>query len=233
MICNICGSGDFLDRRDRGAVQCAGCGSNERARLLWLMLEQNDLLRPGVRMLHIAPERAFAERLSRLLGDGYEPVDIDPAAFPFAPGIRRLDLCEAADLPSARYDVILHSHVMEHVPCNLTAVLFHLHRALNAGGKQICCIPFARSQYSAEELGPLDPQEALERFGQEDHVRRFGGEDVGRTIGMIFQLPETYDLTEKFDSKLLQNHNIPERLWRGWSPNSVLAIAKDELLLRP
>lgn len=231
MICNICGGSDFIARRDRGAVQCAGCGSNERARLLWLMLERNDLLRPGVRMLHIAPERAFAERLSALLGDGYEPVDIDPAAFPFASGIRRLDLCEAADLPTGRYDVILHSHVMEHVPCNLTAVLFHLHRALKPEGRQVCCIPFARGEHSAEDLGPLPADVASQRFGQEDHVRRFGGEDVERTLGMIFRLPERYDLTRDIGPELLEKHNIPEKLWRGWSPNSVLVIDKGDLLL--
>lgn len=182
-------------------------------------------------MLHIAPERAFAERLSALLGEGYEPVDIDPAAYSFAPGIRRLDLCDAAKLPSARYDVVLHSHVMEHVPCNLTAVMFHLHRSLKAGGRQICCIPFGRGAWSAEDLGPLEPGEALQRFGQEDHVRRFGSEDVGRTLGMIFKLPDNYDLARDVDPGLLRQYNIPERLWRGWSPNSVLAIEKGDLLL--
>lgn len=232
MICNICGGGDFIPRRDRGPVQCAGCGSNERARLLWLMLQQHDLLRPGLRMLHIAPERAFADRLRAILGEGYDPVDIDPAAFPDIAGIRRLDLTEAAELPSDAYDIIFHSHVMEHVPCNVTAVLFHLHRALRPGGRHICCIPFERRAHYAEDLGPIPPEAALVRFGQEDHVRRFGSEDAARTLGMIFRLPADYDLTAVLDPTLLAEHNIPERLWRGWSPNSVLALAKDDLLLR-
>lgn len=50
---------------------------------------------------------------------------------------------------------------------------------------------------------------------------------------MIFRLPERYDLTAVFDPALLARHNIPETLWRGWSPNSVLLIEKEDLLLKP
>ena len=233
LSCNICGATEFLVRRDRGAVQCAGCGSNERARLLWLMLARHGLLRPGLRMLHIAPEHAFAERLQAIYGDGYEPVDIDPSGYPFTPHIRRLDLVEdAARLPSSRYDVVLHSHVMEHIACNITAVLFHFHRALKPGGKQVCCIPFARGEHYAEQLGGLSPEQALARFGQEDHIRRFGDADVQRTLGMVFRLADDYDLTRDIDPALLEAHNIPERVWRGWSPNSVLVLEKGDLLLQ-
>ena len=172
-------------------MQCEGCGSNERARLLWLMLETHGMLRPDLRVLHIAPERAFAERLHALYGDGYEPVDIDPALYDFAPNIRRIDLVEdAAKLPSGQYDLILHSHVMEHIPCNISAILYHLHRSLKAGGKQICCVPIIRDGYYGEDLGPLTAEEGVARYGQDDHVRTFGGQDIQRTLGMIFRLPE-------------------------------------------
>jgi len=119
LICAICGSRAFVARQQRGHVQCEGCGSNERARLLWMMLERERLLQPGKRVLHFAPERAFAERFHSIWGDGYEPVDIEPANFPFVPNIRRVDLVEqAATLPSGRYDAVIHSHVMEHIPCD-------------------------------------------------------------------------------------------------------------------
>jgi phosphoglycolate phosphatase len=86
---------------------CAGCGSDGRTRLLGLILALRHLLGRGMPCLHIEPEPALAPRLHQMLGDGYEPVDIDPDRFPFAPNIRRLDLvADAAHLPSATYDLI-------------------------------------------------------------------------------------------------------------------------------
>ena len=231
-LCNICGHSGMIVRPSREII-CAGCGSHGRMRLMWLMLTRHDLLRPGLRCLHIAPEAALAPRLQALLGDGYEPVDIAPEQYPFVPGIRHFDLVlDAPALPSGRYDLILHSHVMEHVRGNVTAVLFHLHRALKADGKQVCCIPVIRDRHYAEDLGPLAPEEAMARFGQDDHVRLFGALDLQATLGMLFALPDRYDLLRDHDPDLLARHGIPEIAWSGWSANSVLMLGKEDLLLR-
>jgi len=231
-LCNICGHSGMIARPSREIV-CTGCGSHGRNRLMWLMLTRHDLLRPGLRCLHIAPEAALAPRLQAILGDGYEPVDIAPDQYKFAPGIRRFDLvADAPALPSGAYDLILHSHVMEHVRGNVTAVLFHLHRALKPEGRQVCCIPVIRGRHYAEDLGPIPAEEALSRFGQDDHVRIFGAHDLQATLGMIFALPERYDLLRDYDADLLARHGIPEIAWSGWSANSVLMLAKQDLLLR-
>lgn len=230
--CNICGHEGLIERPSREIV-CAGCGSHGRMRLMWLMLERHDLLRSGVRCLHIAPEAALAPRLHAIMGDGYEPVDVAPELYPFAPGIRAFDLVrDAAALPSGRYDLILHSHVMEHVRGNVSAILFHLHRALKPAGSQVCCIPVIRERNYAEDLGPLAPADALARFGQDDHVRIFGARDLQATLGMLFALPEHYDLLRDYDADLLARHGIPEVAWSGWSANSVLMLGKQDLLLR-
>lgn len=232
-VCNICGCATLITRPTAGGALCAECRSDGRTRLMWLMMADRGLLRPGLRVLHIAPERALAPRLAALHGEGYEPVDLQPEDYDHVPGIRRFDLVgDAAALPSRRYDLILHSHVMEHVPGNVSAILFHLHRALADDGTHLCCIPVMRNRSYAEDLGPIDPAEAEARFGQNDHVRRFGANDIQRTLGMIFALPETYDLVSRFGSDLLTRHAIPEIAWRGWSAQSVLALAKRDLLLR-
>jgi phosphoglycolate phosphatase len=228
--CNICGEADMIVRPSREIV-CTGCGSHGRIRLMWLMLQ--NLLRPGMRCLHIAPEAALASRLHAILGDGYEPVDIAPELFPFAPGIRAFDLVrDTPALPSGAYDLILHSHVMEHVRGNVTAILFHLHRALKPDGRQLCCIPILRERHYSEDLGPLSAEEAERRFGQDDHVRIFGALDVQATLGMVFALPDPYDLLRDYDADLLARHGIPEIAWSGWSANSVLMLGRDNLLLQ-
>ena len=230
--CNICLDTRLIARGKRGNMICESCGSDGRARLLWLFLERRALLRPGLRCLHIAPERAIAPRLSAIFGDGYEPVDIEPDRFPFAPNIRRFDLLtETAALPSGAYDLIVHSHVMEHVRGNVTAILFHLHRALKPTGYQICCIPIMPERHYAEDLGPLTADEAVVRFGQDDHVRIFGGRNLQATLGMIFALPERYDLVAEYGASLLARCGIPEVAWSDWSANSVLVLGKDDLLL--
>jgi phosphoglycolate phosphatase len=90
-----------------------------------------------------------------------------------------------------------------------------------------------RDGHYAEALGPLGPDEAIVRFGQDDHVRTFGGQDIQHTLGMIFSLPVDYDLTRDFDEATLIRNNIPRINWRGWSPNTVLVLETDDLLLRP
>jgi phosphoglycolate phosphatase len=230
--CNICGSTDIRPGGARGLPVCHGCSAHPVTRVMWLTLIARNLLAPGKRVLHIAPERALAPRLRAILGDNYEPVDIDPAAYAHVPGVRKMDLCaDAPKLPSKAYDLILHSHVMEHVQCNVTAVLAHLHRALREDGFQVCCIPFRREQHSAEDLGPLSAEEAERRFGQDDHVRTFGALDVPQTLGMIFALPDRYDLADQFGPDLLDRHAIPDIARTGWTAHSVLALGKSDLLL--
>ena len=232
--CNVCGGSRIAPGGARGLPVCRDCSAHPVTRLLWLTLAAHDLLKPGKRVLHIAPERAFAPRLREIFGSGYDPVDIDPAAYEHVSGVRRMDLCaDAPKLETASYDLIIHSHVMEHLRCNVTAVLFHLHRALRPGGAQVCCIPFSRNNHSSEDLTPLSAEEATLRFGQGDHVRRFGDADVHATLGMLFRLPESYDLTRSFAPELLAAHASPEAFWRAWTPHSVLVLEKGDLLLRP
>ena len=229
--CNICGSLSLF-QRGRQAI-CVTCGSDARTRLIWLLLTSRALLRPGLRVLHLAPERAVAGRIGALVGGGYDPVDLNPSDFPEVAGIRKLDLAgAAATLPTGCYDLIIHSHVMEHVRCNVTAVLFHLHRALSPDGRQVCSIPITRDSHYAEDLSPLEEDEAIRRFGQSDHVRCFGAFDIQLTLGMIFRLPQTYDLHDEFDAAVLDRYGIHPAMRMGWSPSSVLVLEKADLLLR-
>lgn len=228
--CNICGSLTLFQQRKQAI--CASCRSDARTRLMWLLLTSGDLLQRGMRILHLAPERAIAGRLAALIGEGYEPADFDPTGFPDVPGTRKIDLSSDADaLPSGRYDLIIHSHVMEHVRCNVTAVLFHLHRALTPSGKQLCSIPIIRNSSYAEDLSPGIEAEAEARFGQSDHVRRFGAADIHLTLGMIFRLPAHYDLHQLFASATLDRFGIHAGMRAGWSPSSVLLLEKADLLL--
>lgn len=230
--CNICGSETFGDMRSRKGVRCMKCGSLERTRVIQLLLDKHEVPRAGQKMLHFAPERQLASKFRSVLGDDYHPVDYSPELFPFEK-LEKFDLTSDTEgLASESYDVILHSHVMEHIPCNYTAVLYHLHRALKKDGLHIFCIPITDNAHYAADFGPITPEYALKHFGQGDHVRRFGALDIQKTLGMVFNLPAEYDLNDVVPLELLERHNIPDYARRGWTPNSVMVMRKGDLKLQ-
>jgi hypothetical protein len=232
--CNLCGGTRFTDFRSRKNVQCGSCESVERTRLLWMYLERLTFT-SETRVLHMAPERSLYNALKkRIQPANYVCADLNPDAYGFVGNMSRLDLCNLDDQPSDRYDVIIHSHVLEHVPCNIAYILFHLHRMLKSEGHHVCVIPFLSGCYD-ECFQPIGPDECKRRFGQANHVRRFGVEDIDRHLGALLQLPGEFNAREQFGAGPLRRANIPESAWRGFTVNTVLVLRKYDmkLLLQP
>ena len=142
MKCNICGCKIFLDMNNRKGVRCKDCGSLERTRLVWMYIQKLNV-DSSWKVLHLAPERALYGVLSNLIdNENYTVADISPERYPFAKNCQRIDLCELDEYSSSTYDLILHLHVLEHIPCNIAYPLFHLHRMLKEHGRHLCVIPF-------------------------------------------------------------------------------------------
>ncbi|MDX2382246.1 MAG: methyltransferase domain-containing protein [Acidimicrobiia bacterium] len=221
----------FTDMGVRAAVQCAGCGSLERTRLIKLVIDDLDLLGPSTRVLHIAPEAGLARSFVDS-GADCRFVDLDPVGLPGVPGVERLDLCRDLDAIADRsFDLIVHSHVLEHVPCNYTYVLFHLHRLLAEEGRIVCCIPFLPGHYGSDTSSDLTDDQRNERYGQWDHVRRFGTDDLDLSLGRVYDLPETYDARNLVSEQALSAANVPPHAWTGFTPHSVLVLAKRDYRL--
>ncbi len=55
-----------------------------------------------------------------------------------------------------------------------------MRRVLRPGGWAILLVPDIENQTTDEEPLIADPEEQLRRFGQRDHVRRYGWDYVGR-----------------------------------------------------
>lgn len=231
MQCNLCGSQEFTDMNSRNNAKCVNCESLERTRLLWMYL-QNLPLKDNAKVLHIAPEKGVYIAFSRRIGNGnYIAADLDPERYPFADPCVQIDLCNLDDWPSCEYDLILHSHVLEHTPCNIAYTLFHLHRMLKEDGRHVCVVPFMGGKYD-ECFQDLSNEERQKRFGQYDHVRRFGKKDISSHLGSVVNMPDTFDATQDFDISSLQEANIPERCWRGFNGATVLNLSKNDLKLR-
>jgi phosphoglycolate phosphatase len=224
--CNICGCRTFTDMGVRVAVQCADCGSLERTRLIKLVIDDRSFLGPDTRVLHIAPQPGLARSFVES-GAACRFVDLEPEGFPGVPTIESLDLCRDLDAIADRsFDLIVHSHVLEHVPCNYTYVLFHLHRLLADDGAIVCCIPFLPGHYGSDTSPELSNAQRDERYGQWDHVRRFGTDDLDSSLGLVYDLPDRYDARDVVDEETLLAANVPAHAWTGFTPHSVLVLSK-------
>ena len=228
--CNICGSTAFEPLGNRQNARCAACKSLERTRLLWMYLER-ETISPDARILHMAPEPAVYNKLSKIVRpENYVCADIDPARYRFVHEFTPIDLTDLDGWASEEFDLILHIHVLEHIPCNFAYTLFHLHRMLTPTGRHVCIIPFSPGRYD-ETYQDVGDEERKRRFGQEDHIRRFGNQDVGAHLGKVITLPDEYDVTKEFDEAALRRAHVPENTWRGFTASTVLTLNKNDYRL--
>jgi hypothetical protein len=120
VYCSCCGKHYaafwFFGKPVRFNALCPSCGSLERHRLFWnfLFLQENNLIKNGMKLLHIAPEKVLFNRLSTFNGVEYFLVD------KFMPGYRYPKETQEIDIlnityPENFFDAILCVHVLEHV----------------------------------------------------------------------------------------------------------------------
>lgn len=154
----------------RSNALCPGCLSLERHRLLWLYLKQKtDFFARPLQVLHFAPEACFVNRFRSIHGDGYVTADIESPLAQLKIDIHRIPL------PDNSFDVVLCNHVLEHVDDDIMAMR-ELHRVLKPGGFAILQVPFFNPIPDTTTSDPsiTDPAERERRYGQRDHVRRYG-----------------------------------------------------------
>lgn len=173
----------FARFNGRGNARCPGCSSLERHRLLWLYLTRDtDLLTRPQRVLHLAPEHFLRPFLRSTHQDKYVYGDIaDPE--------HRLDVTDV-DFPDNSFDVIICSHVFEHVPDDKLAMA-EMFRVLAPGGWAILDAPVKQGlDTTDEDLSVTSPKERRRRYGQWDHVRWYGRDypDRLRAAGFTVEL---------------------------------------------
>lgn len=164
-------------------AQCPGCRSLERHRLLWLYFQRSALLATKKRMLHFAPEALF-EGILHAAADVYETSDL----YAKKDVTHRLNI-EDTGLPDENYDVILCSHVLEHV--DDTKALSEMYRMLSPGGVALLATPVVEGwTQTYENPDVVGSKERLLHFGQSDHVRYFGRDFRTRIRAAGFELED-------------------------------------------
>ncbi len=115
--------------------------------------------------------------------------------------------CLSAQLQPDSFDLILCSHVLEHVPDDRTAMK-ELFRVLAPGGMAILMVPIALERATTDEdPSVIDPHERIKRFGQFDHVRLYGRDYVDRLRAAGFEVIEDA-MTARMDAETVFRYGL-------------------------
>jgi len=182
--CPICGyKGTFwpVGWPLRPEAFCPGCGSLERHRLFKLWLNQNAAVCKGKRILHFAPEGSLGPIL-RECTSTYTTADLADGAD------LKLNI-ESMNLPDASFDVVMCSHVLEHV--DDSKALREIYRVLVDGGIALLMTPVCEGLSKTYEVPSITDEKGREtHFGQHDHLRWFGSDFRDRVTEAGFSLEE-------------------------------------------
>lgn len=184
-VCNVCGyEGRFTPAGGglRLDAKCPRCNSAERHRLFKLWLDANpDALR-GKDVLHFAPEKGLS-RLIAPLAKSYRTADIAPGRADLVLNIEHIDLADQS------VDVIVCSHVLEHVDDR--RALAGMFRILRQGGICLIMTPVVEGWVQTYENPAVTTARGRTlHFGQHDHVRYYGADIRTRIKAAGFGLVE-------------------------------------------
>lgn len=172
---------------------------------MWLYLQREaDVETAELRLLHVAPEEALLLRLERRPNVRYVGVDLERERATDVFG----DLTRAP-FASGTFDLILCSHVLEHIPDD-RAAMREITRLLSPGGRAVVLVPFDDLAETDEDPSVTGPRERARRFGQHDHVRMYGRDLVDRLTDSGLDV-ESLDYGAGLDERQRERMAIIER----------------------
>ena len=170
-VCNYSLSSFFPYRRStRSNALCTNCLSLERHRFLYLYLKDiKKIFVQNISILHIAPEICFIEKFREQKKFKYITADLESPLADI-----KMDI-HAIPYEDNYFDVILCSHVFEHIDDDISA-LKEIGRVLKKNGFGIIMIPFYYPipKMTYEDKSITKPRERELHFGQSDHLRKYG-----------------------------------------------------------
>lgn len=167
----------FLDKgngiENRKNAICPNCGSLERTRLLFLYLKNNTKIFDGnPSVLHFAPEEALKNKLKD--NKNYMDVDLNPNLATY-----KMDITEI-EAQNEKYDFIICSHVLGHIPDERKAIK-ELYRVLKNGGDLfLLSLMDLDSKNTIEDKKHNTPYEKLKAYGEKDLERLYGNDFLER-----------------------------------------------------
>lgn len=199
VFCPVCDQGfrAFIPGGNVGI--CPACSSGSRHRAIYLFLrKRTTFFTQRVKVLHFAPEFCFYRKFKGMANLDYLTADLNSP--------RAMVKIDMTRMPFAdnQFDVVISSHVLEHIPDDLQAMR-ELCRVANNRGWSIHLAPIDYNRKTTFENPSINtPKERQEAYGHHDH-RRIYGEDYAdrlRSAGFTVEIfkPDQY-LTAREISK--------------------------------
>lgn len=162
---------------------CPRCSSFERHRLFALAVKRRFLHFADRDVLHFAPTPPIERMINKAGPRTHRTADLQSGRAQM-----QLDI-EAIDLPPASVDVVVASHVLEHV--NDRRALSEIFRILRPNGQLIAMVPIIEGwAQTYEDPSIVAPEDRLRYFGRHDHVRWYGADFRDRLRSAGFDLDE-------------------------------------------
>ena len=156
---------------NRDEYTCPACGSSDRDRLIVSYLKKIGLpkCQGDVAVLQVAPANVISSWIyNNCENIRYETTDL------FMKGVTfRSDIMDMKYVRDESYDIIICSHVFEHVRDDRKA-LSEFKRILKPNGRVVFLVPIALDFDGIDEEWGCSEAENWVRFGQNDHCRRYG-----------------------------------------------------------
>jgi len=167
----------------RQNAECPYCGALERHRLIRLFLKnETNLFSDRLNVLHFAPENILKDFLVTLPNLNYVTTDLSSPIASVKSDITNTPFEDDA------FDVILCSHVLEHVPDDHKAIR-EMFRILKPGGWAIIQVPIDKKRkYTYEDPSIISPSDRERVFGQFDHLRIYGIDYIDRLESVGFDV---------------------------------------------
>ncbi|MEO8474626.1 MAG: methyltransferase domain-containing protein [Chryseolinea sp.] len=156
------------------------------------------------RILDFAPSHMFSEKLRKTPSVLYTSADLFRTDMDL-----QIDLCDMRQVPLASYDVVICSHILEHVD-KPDRALSEIFRIMKYDAIAIIMVPlFWDVKETVEEAGADSEELRYKFYGQADHVRLFSKSDfIARLHNAGFLVSQV--TPNKLDNKMVRENAISE-----------------------
>lgn len=170
---------------------------------MWLFLQkETEYFSKPLRVLHIAPELCFIDRMKALPNLDYITGDIESPLATVKMDVHQIPFEDNS------FDVVFCNHVLEHVEDDIQACK-EINRVLKPQGWGIIQSPVYDLEKTLEDKSITDPAERERLFGQRDHVRKYGKDYAVRLSQSGLRVEEN-NFVKTLNKDLVRRHALPE-----------------------
>lgn len=195
---------------------CPYCFSSDRDRLYALYIDKHLMKKPALnskaRLLDIAPSACLANWLKQKEQFNYRSCDL------YMENVdEKIDITDMKEYPDNSFDIIICSHVLEHVNDDKRAAK-ELYRILAPSGWAIIMVPISLVIENTHEDPCITSEEQRwHHYGQFDHVRLYSKSGFINLLTHVGFKVDSFTIKDFDDYSFFKN---------GICPKSVLYIAK-------